>query len=265
MCIRDRAGAGHGVLAAGREGGRNAAGSGVPAAPAPDAQPDSRWLLQLARRGRPLHVRAPLLVDASGRSAVLARRLGARRVAQDKLVCGWVFGRDEQPSGHGGSELHAERDGWWYSAPLPGRGRLLAFYTDADLPSARSAHGAAGLLARAAGVPALHAALAAEGFHADGQHGFCAAHGATLDRQAGEGWLAVGDAALAFDPLSAQGVFNALYTGLAGAEAALRWLQGERGKQGALAQYQTGLAAIGDAYAQHRSCLLYTSPSPRDS
>jgi len=92
--------------------------------------------------------------------------------------------------------------------------------------------------------------LAAEGFLTGDQHGFCAAHGATLNDPVGAGWLTIGDAALAFDPLSAQGVFNALYTGLAGAEAALRWLQGEAG---ALADYRSALAAIGNAYLRHRA------------
>jgi flavin-dependent dehydrogenase len=37
---------------------------------------------------------------------------------------------------------------------------------------------------------------------------------------AGEGFLAAGDAALALDPLASQGLLNALFTGLAAAEAA---------------------------------------------
>ena len=39
-----------------------------------------------------------------------------------------------------------------------------------------------------------------------------------LDSCCGTDWCAVGDAAAAFDPLSSQGIFNALYTGVRGAE-----------------------------------------------
>lgn len=40
------------------------------------------------------------------------------------------------------------------------------------------------------------------------------AESSRLDRAAGEDWLAVGDAASAWDPLSSQGVYRALVTGL---------------------------------------------------
>jgi len=43
---------------------------------------------------------------------------------------------------------------------------------------------------------------------------FCAM--ACFSTATGEGWLAAGDAALSLDPLSSQGLFKALYTGLAG-------------------------------------------------
>lgn len=42
-----------------------------------------------------------------------------------------------------------------------------------------------------------------------------------LDRMRGDHWIAVGDAALAFDPLSSKGISNALYIGLCGARADL--------------------------------------------
>ncbi|MGW2088752.1 LodA/GoxA family CTQ-dependent oxidase [Streptomyces sp. NPDC001880] len=41
------------------------------------------------------------------------------------------------------------------------------------------------------------------------------AHSTHLDRVHGDGWIAAGDAAVAFDPLSSQGILTALYTGRA--------------------------------------------------
>ena len=40
-----------------------------------------------------------------------------------------------------------------------------------------------------------------------------------LDRVAGPGWLAIGDAATALDPLSSHGLGNALFTGMRAADA----------------------------------------------
>src|SRR5262249_20763355 len=45
------------------------------------------------------------------------------------------------------------------------------------------------------------------------------ASGGRLDQVVGAGWIAVGDAALSFDPISAQGIFNALYTGMKAGQA----------------------------------------------
>jgi 2-polyprenyl-6-methoxyphenol hydroxylase-like FAD-dependent oxidoreductase len=92
------------------------------------------------------------------------------------------------------------------------------------------------------------AALDRAGFGPAGGAGFCAAHSTTLLPPASPGWLAVGDAALGFDPLSSQGLFNALYTGLAGAAAADRHLHGDAT---ALPDYAARLRPIGDAYRSH--------------
>jgi flavin-dependent dehydrogenase len=210
-------------------------------------QDGAGWRLDLLLDGRSLPVRTCLLVDAGGRMAPLARRLGARRRVADRLVCGWLYGEDTHPGG-GTTLVEAEPGGWWYSAPLPDRRRVLAFHTDADLPDVASTRCAEGLLQRLAARPFLASALARSGFTPAGAAGFCAAHSTTLLPAAGPGWLAVGDAALGFDPLSSQGLFNALYTGLAGAAAADRHLGGDAA---ALSAYAAGLQPIGDAYRSH--------------
>ncbi|WP_369688936.1 tryptophan 7-halogenase [Streptomyces sp. Wb2n-11] len=53
------------------------------------------------------------------------------------------------------------------------------------------------------------------------------AHSARLDRAWGDGWIAAGDAAAAFDPLSSQGILTALTTGLAAAQALDAHLRGD--------------------------------------
>ena len=44
---------------------------------------------------------------------------------------------------------------------------------------------------------------------------------ARLDRVGGDGWLAIGDAAMAVDPIASQGLMIALATGLAAGETSL--------------------------------------------
>ncbi|UMR29416.1 tryptophan 7-halogenase [Massilia sp. MB5] len=214
---------------------------------------EPHWRLELMRQGRALAVEARAVIDASGRNSSFSRHAGSQRHAGDKLVCGWLLGCDAAVSNAdnatgGNSELHAEAEGWWYTSALPGSRRLLAFYTDADLAAAQAARAPALLLARAASIPAIAALLQKQERAAD-EYGFCAANSAVLSAASGQAWLAVGDAALAFDPLSSQGLFNALYTGLAGAEALHRHLQGD---SMALPDYQDEIGRIQHAYAAHR-------------
>ncbi len=75
-----------------------------------------------------------------------------------------------------------------------------------------------------------------------------AAHGVSRERSGGEGWLALGDASLAFDPLSSQGMFHALYTGLRGAQAVLA-PSAERAS--ALAAWEERLREVRRAYERH--------------
>jgi flavin-dependent dehydrogenase len=55
----------------------------------------------------------------------------------------------------------------------------------------------------------------------------CAAGASRLPAVTGPDWLAIGDAAMAFDPLASQGLFNALYTGFTSADAVRRILAGD--------------------------------------
>lgn len=209
-----------------------------------------RWRALLETASGRAELTADFLIDAGGRAAPLARRLGGETRVFDRLVCAWAYARDRNTRGRGLTYVEAVEDGWWYTAPLPGRRRVLAFHTDADLPAARAARAHEGLLRLAREVEGLSALLAGVGFEAETECTMTAAHGAVLEPCAGEGWLAAGDAAASFDPLSSQGLLHALFTGLAAAEAADRLL---RGDARALTEYQQTMRGIVGAYRRHLS------------
>jgi 2-polyprenyl-6-methoxyphenol hydroxylase-like FAD-dependent oxidoreductase len=112
--------------------------------------------------------------------------------------------------------VEAAAPGWWYSAPLPGGGLITMLMTDADL-SRRSRlrdtsawldalNGATATSARTAGArrtgaPSVQAATSVR----------------TVRRRDRLPWLAVGDAALAVDPITGSGVVRALRTAAAAA------------------------------------------------
>lgn len=207
-----------------------------------------RWRARLKTDAGPVAITAGFIIDAGGRAAPVARRLGAGVHAYDRLVCAWVCGSDEHSAGRGLTYVEAAEDGWWYTAPIPGRQRVLAFHTDADLLPARVINDETELLRRAGLAEGLSALLSEAGFTPGARSGVTAAHSARLQPAAGAGWLAVGDAALSFDPLSSRGLFNALYTGLTAAEAADRYLSGD---ELALTEYAQAVRGIGDTYRLH--------------
>jgi flavin-dependent dehydrogenase len=179
---------------------------------------DEGWQVRIATSGGEQIVSAAFAIDAGGRSAPLARQIGARRRVSDRLVCGWIHGfACPMGRGSGLTVVEAVEDGWWYTGPLPDGRRVLAFLTDADLPAARIAHNTACLIDSTVTAPEIRA-IVIESEFVPISGGFTAAHSWALNPCGAPGWLAAGDASISFDPLSAQGLLHALFSGLAAAE-----------------------------------------------
>ena len=178
----------------------------------------NRFLLELPTANGSTQLSCKWLLDATGRAACLSRRLGGRRRKLDRLVAFSALlvsggGRDQDA----GTIVEAVPNGWWHSTLVPSGERLVSFFTDADLADQRELRAVVGFmdaLRRTSEVSRL-----VESFDyccPDAPSGTEAAT-VWLDKQGGEGWLAIGDCAASFDPISARGVASALH---AGAEAA---------------------------------------------
>jgi flavin-dependent dehydrogenase len=202
----------------------------------------------------PRSVRARWLIDAGGRAATLSRACGAQRIVHDRLLAfhqrligGAATDRD------GRTWVEAVADGWWYSVLLPSDERLIVFLGDFsgdDGPAERRAllHGD-GLWRKLRAAPRLQALCGDHGWRPHGTVSGADAGSAELDRAGGERWLAVGDAALAFDPLSSKGIANALYTGL---RAAAAIHESEMGDPDAVSAYARHLREIHRVYREQR-------------
>ncbi|HET7286959.1 MAG TPA: tryptophan 7-halogenase, partial [Pyrinomonadaceae bacterium] len=189
---------------------------------------DKGWFVRLKTDEGAIELSARFIIDAGGQSAPVARKLGLRPAAHQSLVCCWMYGRDEAVGGRGLTYVEAVRDGWFYTASVPDGRRILAFHTDADLPMARAVSKQNRLIEWLEEAKGLASLLADVGFVPDSESSVTSVRSAALEPAAGEGWLAAGDAAMSFDPLSSQGLFNALFTGLAAAEAVDSYLRGDR-------------------------------------
>ena len=158
------------------------------------------------------------LIDASGRSAWLGRAIGAKTVQHDRLVgVSAYFAGSELPV-ESSSLVEAIALGWWYSAPIPD-GRLIAvLMTDADVLQA--SHGDRLQLWNCALEQAPHTRKRLGVRHMIDPLQVWPAHSQQLQPSCGDGWVAAGDAAAAFDPLSSMGIGYALSTGIHAARLA---------------------------------------------
>ncbi|HEX7809421.1 MAG TPA: tryptophan 7-halogenase, partial [Thermoanaerobaculia bacterium] len=147
------------------------------------------------------------VIDATGRASTVARICGAQRVAIDQLVGITSFyaskGVDD-PQGKF-TFIEASETGWWYSAPLPGARLVVAYFTDSDLAQNVS--------------PPPYTGERIDAYTLIVPSRVASANTARLSSVIGPAWLAVGDSAVSFDPLSSQGILTALESALDAATA----------------------------------------------
>jgi flavin-dependent dehydrogenase len=225
----------------------------------PEASPSH--LLRLDGAGTQLgadlpELRTPWLIDATGRAAFVSRRLqGGRLRLDDQLAAvAWV---PAAPHDHDAStRIRSVPGGWWYTALLPTGQRVICFHGLPDTVAAlvRSPatfladFNAAALLQQPLALAALPQVRAVEA-------------GIARARQAATpGLLCVGDAALAFDPLAAQGLFFALYSGLQAGRTLAHCLATPGAQATALLNYQGQLDRVFEANQRART-YFYASES----
>ena len=157
---------------------------------------------------------AGTMIDATGRAAWLARRQGSRPQRDDALVAEARWYVHDQPErSAAGALIEAVPDGWWYSATLPSQRGVVMRMTDTDLRHRTTWE------EQLAVAPATRARLVS--WRPTGATTVRAANSQQSPIIVGAGWVAAGDAALAFDPLSSLGIGFALRSGMEAARVAV--------------------------------------------
>jgi flavin-dependent dehydrogenase len=199
-------------------------------------------------KGLEVH-RADFVIDASGRAARFARLLGRRRIRHDRLVGVAGYFQTDSPRDRQTEDsstlVEAVEEGWWYSARLPGGKLIAAYMTDADLLGHRPPLRADGWSALLEAAPHTRQRIRQGGCPASPAPRILGAQTSRLSAVAGVAWLAVGDAAVAHDPLTSHGVTAALGWGLYAGAAAADYLGG---RHEALHEYAS---LIDRAFAQY--------------
>lgn len=178
---------------------------------------NGQWQLDVAHDGKSVTFAGRLLVDATGRKALLASQLGSHADVADRLIGAVTFCMQSEAAQW--ALIEAVENGWWYSAPLPEGRMVFAYMTDSDLWHADTwqelLEQAPVTFERAGGrqIPPPSMVVSA---------------GSLVRRPVvGSNWIATGDAAMAFDPLSGHGVLKSIETGTRCAAAIARYFEGE--------------------------------------
>ncbi|WKE66389.1 NAD(P)/FAD-dependent oxidoreductase [Gallaecimonas kandeliae] len=192
---------------------------------------------------------APVLVDATGRSGSLGRQLGLKRQSGDPLLCLYSFLEQGSQRQDSTLRLQADAQGWWYTVPLPQGQRVLAYHLDGDDPQGRQLRRPEAFLAKARQHPLLAEVLA----DLPPAQLRCRAAGTSLLPveelpKAGPGFLAIGDALLAFDPIASQGIFHSLASAASATKAIKAGLDHPDLGLGA---YQQEMQAVTQRYLWH--------------
>jgi 2-polyprenyl-6-methoxyphenol hydroxylase-like FAD-dependent oxidoreductase len=166
-----------------------------------------RWRLSLSDGAR---IECRFVVDATGRRAAFGRTMKARMLSFDRLM-GFTRFFELDGDSEPGTLIEAFQDGWWYTAPA-GRFRAATCMTDSDIGRNLELHDRDQWLSLLSKTNAVRSRLGRAVLH--GAPVIRAANSAHLDPVCGTDWLAVGDAASAFDPLSSHGIVKALRSGI---------------------------------------------------
>lgn len=190
------------------------------------ARRSSSWTFTLDSGNGPVRGRATWIVAATGRSGCGPLAPARSRLYLDRLVGLALIeeaGGDSRSRDPMATLVEAACCGWWYSVRLPDGRMLAVFFTDSDLlPKGRQDRGRF-LHDQLEGSPLTRTRCECfqRGIESHRWSGFDA-RSSIRQVVMSDGWVAIGDAAMAFDPLCGRGITEAL---AAGVEAADWFLQ----------------------------------------
>ncbi len=172
---------------------------------------ENGWRVVINTDSKQQSIKAGFVIDASGRQSHFSREQGIKRHHIDKLVACWLTLPNGQENTM--STIASVEQGWWYSAVLPENKRVVAFHSDSDLMNRAFKDDKASFIVFAKENGVMHNYF--DHRKNDDQthstlHGLVPANSTCSQHVVGQRWAAIGDAAISFDPLSSQGMFNAM-------------------------------------------------------
>lgn len=210
---------------------------------------NEQWKVELNNPQGNHSTTAGFMIDATGRNSWLARQMGVGRLYEAEQLALVAFLNIAEDFEDSRTLVETEGAGWWYSAPIPGNRMVTAYFYPPErikLPPQPTAKEWQKLLEQSPQTTKRIAQAQGE-LIADCQT--VSAHSSILEALYGPGWIAIGDAALTYDPISAHGITMAMATARDAANAILSYF---KGNTEALNAYESVLWAAFQRYAEDR-------------
>jgi flavin-dependent dehydrogenase len=156
-------------------------------------------------------IAAGVLVDATGRNGLPLEDRNERQIDDVLLAVALVIEYERGAPADGRTHIETTPSGWWYSGALPDGTVMAMFFTDPE----QYGEGI-GIGDQLATAPLTRERLAGGRIRRSS-----IVHAPSSCRKAihGDGWIAIGDSASCYDPLSGRGIFKALRQGALAAQA----------------------------------------------
>jgi flavin-dependent dehydrogenase len=203
------------------------------------------WALEFDRNNGRHKVLARYLVDATGRLGTAPLSALGKKVVVDRLLGDVRFFAAAEGSRY--TLVEAVDDGWFYSARLPQGRAVVVYFTDADIYSRRRKDDSSYWSTQLRKARHTRDRLRNAAVLGDPR----IVSSATVRRVefSGNGWIAVGDAAQSFDPLSSLGIYKALDSAMRACEFVVSALKKNRGD----ASYANWSEEVFRQYLQRRA------------
>jgi 2-polyprenyl-6-methoxyphenol hydroxylase-like FAD-dependent oxidoreductase len=190
------------------------------------------WSVLLARNGQPPSDQAySFIVDATGRNSWVARRQGVVRLYEDRQLALVAFLHSKSPFPDTTTLVETNLSGWWYSAKIPGNRVATAFLCRPDKTQKTLWTTPSGWWNLIAQAKQTMRRLASSDFELLEAPKFVAADSSILERVQHSGWLAVGDAAMTYDPIASHGLMMSMVSARDAAAAIHMTLNGSQEAQ----------------------------------
>ena len=169
-----------------------------------------------------LIVAADTVVDASGTRGVFAAQQGSMKVSTEPLIClAMRFKLSKESRGISKlTHLEAVEYGWWYAARINDENMIIAVYSDLQAIREEGLNHTESWLMALQAVPNIGKLVEGLELQDDRPKGF-PAPSYRLDSITGRNWLAIGDAATAYDPVTSHGIYKSMTDGKLAAKALL--------------------------------------------